>query len=33
MNEPNRRYWEALAVAPEIKDSEAVEIKPFMNFT
>jgi hypothetical protein len=30
--EPDKRYWEAFAVAPESKDDEAVEIKPFMNF-
>lgn len=30
--EPDKRYWEAFAVAPDTEEDEAVEIQPFMTF-
>lgn len=30
--EPDRRYWEAFAIAPDSQGQEVVEIEPFMTF-
>jgi hypothetical protein len=30
--QPDRRYWEAFAIAPDSQGQEVVEIEPFMSF-